>query len=161
MVLRPRKFVYKSKFKRRIIHNGINSPLSYGHVGLKVLQPLQFNSKHLFRLKILLKKSSRKYDKTKRKVWLNTFPHLPITRKVSGSRMGKGKGKLSGWCSRTSPGINLVEFYNLRFGRALYYCKQVKHRIPVKSKVIHIFGSTRVPTIINHSKKIGWQTYLG
>jgi large subunit ribosomal protein L16 len=160
LVLRPRKFIYKSKFKRRTIRNGINSPLSYGHVGLKVLQPLQFNSKQLFRLKILIKKSSRKYDRTKRKVWLNTFPHLPITRKVSGSRMGKGKGKLSGWCSRTAPGINLVEFYNLRLGRALYYCKQVKHRIPVQSRVVRVFSIIKVPMIVNHAKKIGWQTYL-
>lgn len=160
MVLRPRKFIYKSKFKRRLFKFSINSPLSYGHIGLKVLQPLQFNSKQLFRLKILVKKSAKKSDKTRKHVWLNTFPHLPLTRKVAGSRMGKGKGKLSGWVSRTPSGINLVEFYNLRHGKALYYCKQVKHRLPVKSRVISIYSFKKVQTVVNHSKKISWQTFL-
>lgn len=160
MVLRPRKFIYKSKFKRRLFKTGINSNLSYGHIGLKVLQPLQFNSKQLFRLKILVKKSAKKSDKTRKHVWLNTFPHLPLTRKVAGSRMGKGKGKLSGWVSRTTSGINLVEFYNLRHGKAMYYCKQVKHRLPVKSRVISIYNFTKVQTVVNHSKKISWQTFL-
>jgi len=160
LVLRPRKFIYKSKFKKRLFKNSTNSKLSYGHIGLKVLQPLQFNSKQLFRLKILVKKSAKKSDKTRKHVWLNTFPHLPLTRKVAGSRMGKGKGKLSGWVSRTPSGINLVEFYNLRYGKALYYCKQVKHRLPVKSRVISIFNFTKVQTVVNHSKKITWQTFL-
>jgi hypothetical protein len=68
MVLRPRKFVYKSKFKRRVFKTSKNSSLSYGHIGLKVLQPLQFNSKQLFRLKILVKKSAKKSDKTRKHV---------------------------------------------------------------------------------------------
>lgn len=160
MVLRPRKFIYKSKFKRRVFRSSINPKLSYGHIGLKVLQPLQFNSKYLFRLKLLVKKSARRSDKTRRRVWLNAFPHLPLTRKVAGSRMGKGKGKLSGWFSRTPSGINLVEFYNVRHGKALYYCKQVKHRLPVKSKVVSVYNFTKVQTVVNHSKKINWQPFL-
>jgi hypothetical protein len=68
LVLRPRKFIYKSKFKKRLFKNSTNSKLSYGHIGLKVLQPLQFNSKQLFRLKILVKKSAKKSDKTRKHV---------------------------------------------------------------------------------------------
>jgi ribosomal protein L16/L10AE len=49
----------------------------------------------MFRLKLFLKKAARKTDKTLRRVWVNTFPHIPLTKKVIGSRMGKGKGKLS------------------------------------------------------------------
>ena len=50
----------------------------------------------MFRYKLFLKKAARRTDKTLRKVWFYVFPHLPITRKVAGSRMGKGKGKLAG-----------------------------------------------------------------
>ena len=160
MVLCPRKYVYKTKFKRRLFKNSVNSSLSYGHVGLKVLQPLQLSSAELYSLKCLVKKSAKRSDKTRKKVWLNTFPHLPLTRKIPGSRMGKGKGKPSEWSTRTPSGINLVEFYNLRPGKALYYCKQVKHRLPVKSRVIQLFTNIKTQTVINHSKKLSWQTFL-
>lgn len=72
-----------------------NLGLCFGHSGLLITKPLFINSKKMFRLKIFLKKSSRKTDKTSRRVWVNTFPHIPLTKKVIGSRMGKGKGKLS------------------------------------------------------------------
>ena len=99
MLLRPRKFKYKNIFKRRSLRtpkSRYSFKLKYGDLGLLILQPLRLNSKHIFRQKLLLKRGSRKYDITKRKVWFNIFPHVPLSRKVSGSRMGKGTGKLSG-----------------------------------------------------------------
>jgi len=49
--------------------------------------------------------------------------------------MGKGKGKLSGWIGYLPSGINIFEFKNLRPGRAKYFCKQVKYRLPIKTKI--------------------------
>ena len=62
-----------------------------------LVKPLRINSKKIFRIKLFLKKGSRKSDNTRRRVWFNAFPHLPLTKKVVGARMGKGKGKLSIW----------------------------------------------------------------
>jgi large subunit ribosomal protein L16 len=96
MSLRPRKFTFKNRHKRRSLINFKKTTLSYGNFGLRILQPLWVNSKQVFRYKLFIKKSARRADKTSRKVWFNLFPHLPLTRKVEGSRMGKGKGKLAG-----------------------------------------------------------------
>jgi len=139
LLLRPRKFKYKNIFKRRsfrFFKNSGSLNLRYGDVGLLIMQPLRLNSKHIFRQKLLIKKGSRKYDITKRKVWFNIFPHIPLSRKVEGSRMGKGTGKLSGWITELPAGIILFEYKNLRSGRAAYYCEQVKARLPVKSRII-------------------------
>jgi large subunit ribosomal protein L16 len=97
MLLRPRKFVFKNRHKNRnpFTRSKVNN-LSFGDTGLQVLQPLNITAKRLFRIKMQIKKGSRRVDKTSRKVWLNAFPHLPLTKKVAGSRMGKGKGKLKG-----------------------------------------------------------------
>ena len=96
MVLTPRKFKFKSRHKiRRFAQAPKTSELSFGQCGLRLLSPTRINSKSLFRLKLFLKKSSRKSDNTGRKLWFNAFPHLPLTKKSVGSRMGKGKGKLS------------------------------------------------------------------
>ena len=96
MVLTPRKFKFKSRHKVRRFPLTPKAPkLSFGQTGLCLLHPTRINSRSLFRLKLFLKKSSRKSDNTGRKLWFNAFPHLPLTKKSVGSRMGKGKGKLS------------------------------------------------------------------
>jgi large subunit ribosomal protein L16 len=156
--LRPRKFTYKNRHKNRSIINFRKSTLSYGHFGLRILQPLWVNSKQVFRYKLFIKKAAKRADKTSRKVWFNLFPHLPLTRKVEGSRMGKGKGKLAGWVAQLSPGVNMFEFKNLRPGRAKYYFQQVQHRLPVRAHLIKA-STAKVSLTWNESKKISHENF--
>ena len=122
-------------------------------MGVLTLQPLRLNSKHIFRQKLLLKRGSRKYDITKRKVWFNIFPHVPLSRKVAGSRMGKGTGKLSGWITEIPAGVFLFEYKNLRSGRSSYYCNQVVARLPIKTRLIRKYKDyTNLP--LTPSKKV-------
>jgi ribosomal protein L16/L10AE len=86
----------------------------------------------MFRMKLLLKKSSRRADKTFRKLWFNAFPHLPLTKKVVGARMGKGKGKLHSWFTLVKSGNMLFEVKNLRLGRFHYFAKQIESRLGTK-----------------------------
>mgnify|MGYP002003169040 CR=1 FL=1 len=158
MSLRPRKFTFKNRHKRRSLINFKKTTLSYGNFGLRILQPLWVNSKQVFRYKLFIKKSARRADKTSRKVWFNLFPHLPLTRKVEGSRMGKGKGKLAGWVAQLAPGVNMFEFKNLRPGRAKYYFQQVQYRLPVRAALIKE-STIRVPLIWNNSIKISHENF--
>ena len=50
--------------------------------------------------------------------------------------MGKGKGKLAGWSTEIPAGLHIVEMKNLRYGRAVYFIKQIMHRLPAKSRII-------------------------
>ena len=118
-------------------------------MGVVVLQPFRFTGKQIFRLFIFLKKSSRKSDKTKRLFWLNAFPHLPLTRKAKGVRMGKGTGKLHSWFTNVRGGTTLVEFANLRSGRAQYFMTQISFKLAVPittlsrdTKRIKVAGAT-------------------
>lgn len=161
MLLRPRKFKFKNLQKKRSTFSfPRNSALLYGQVGLKILQPLRISSKLLFRVKILLKKGARRSDKTRRQVWLNAFPHLPLTKKVSGSRMGKGKGKLSGWYSFIPSGAVFIEYKNLRNGRASYFIRQLQHRLPVKSREIKSIRFSYNNAVVTNSKFVQHQSFL-
>lgn len=71
--------------------------------------------------------------------------------------MGKGKGKLATWVAELSAGVILFELKNLRPGRALYFIKQVRFRLPVKSKVLTHYNKY-VGLPINHSRKISFFT---
>jgi len=133
MMLQPRKFKYKTRQKRRSTATPSPFKLSYGNLALVLLKPFRISAKRIFRLKLFLKRSSRKSDWTKRSFWVAIFPHLPLSRKPKGMRMGKGAGKLSTWYTQLRGGKSLVEFKNLRPGRAAHFSKQVAHKLPVPS----------------------------
>ena len=50
--------------------------------------------------------------------------------------MGKGKAKLAGWATEVPAGLTIVEFKNLRYGRAKYFATQIQHRLPAKSRFV-------------------------
>lgn len=136
--MQPRRFKYKSKHKIRKLNTKYNNKgnILFGQIGLKLLQPLRLTSKNVFRIKLFLNKSAKRSEETRRKIWLNVFPHWPLTKKTIGSRMGKGTGKLKTWVSKLNTGHILVEFKNLRRGRAIFFLKQIQYRIKCSSKII-------------------------
>ena len=142
MILQPRIIKYKKLQKKRICRFFKNKTvLNFGSSGLLILNPTKLNSSTISKFKLFLKKAVKKYDKTKRFFWFNSFPHLPLTRKSTGSRMGKGKGKLKRWFTNVTGGVVLFEFINLRTGRAKYFMHQISYRLNVKTK--QIFSSNK------------------
>jgi len=159
MLLRPRKFRFKNfQKKRSIVLNFKENNFIYGQILLKILQPLRLTSKHLFRFKLFLKKGAKRVDKTSRKVWINAFPHLPLTKKVLGSRMGKGKGKLAVWWVQLKPGLNLFEFKNTRIGRGFYFLKILTNKLLVKVKILSIYNKN-IKSIYN-KKLVPYESFL-
>jgi large subunit ribosomal protein L16 len=159
--LRPRKFNFKNRHKSRSLFSfPKNSNLNFGQQGLQIMQPMNISGKSLFRIKIFIKKGARRTDKTSRKVWLSAFPHLPLTKKVSGSRMGKGKGKLAGWYGKLPSGINLIEYKNLRNGRGNYFLRQIKFRLPVKSRLVYLYSNQHTHSTTSPSNKVRFQEYF-
>ena len=146
-MLQPRKVKYKFRQKRRRVTIFRPRSLIYGDIALVILKPLCVSSKGFFRLKLFLKKSVRKSDITKRAFWLALFPHLPLSKKPKGMRMGKGVGKLSTWHTLVSGGTLLLEFKNLRKGRALYYANQVTKRLTIPTHVTVRYSDTPLKLI--------------
>jgi large subunit ribosomal protein L16 len=140
LILQPRHFIYKKKQKNRKFFNfnkncfKRNFFFKFGSAGLLLLQPAQLTSMQIFRFKLFLKRASKKSDITNRFVWFNAFPHLPLTKKPTGTRMGKGKGKLERWFTNVRGGVFLIEFKNLRYGRSKYFMTQMTHKLGLKTK---------------------------
>lgn len=71
--------------------------------------------------------------------------------------MGKGVGKLDHWYTQLRAGKALVEFKNLRLGRASHYSQQVAHKLPVPSifvsqptKSVKLVGGVRTnPSLLS------------
>lgn len=135
-MLQPRKFRYKSRQKVRQAKSWNFMQLNYGDSGVFAFRTLRMSSKQIFRLKVSLKRAIKKPDVTKRKVWFALFPHLPLTKKPKGNRMGKGVGKLNTWAIFLRGGSIFLEFKNLRHGRALYFFKKIQTKLPVRIKSV-------------------------
>lgn len=161
MSLQPRNFFFKRKQKGRSCFSFNNSQtvLNFGSAGLMLLRPLQLTASQIFRFKLFLKKASRKPDCTRRFVWFNAFPHIPLTRKPNGTRMGKGKGKLECWFTDISGGTILIEFQNLRKGRAVHFMKQMTHKIGIRTKYVFSTTSFYLNQPIDINKKIFFKTF--
>ncbi len=155
MLLSPRKFLFKNIFKRRSIwKKPKNNPLQYTNHGLQLLQPLRLNNKHIFRIKLFLKKAARRSDKTSRKILFNLFPHLPLSKKAAGSRMGKGTGKLAAWVVELPSGVNIFECKNLRYGRSLYFIQQIQFKLPVKSRLQQTVNLKKINLPTNPNRQV-------
>jgi large subunit ribosomal protein L16 len=162
LLLQPRHFRFKRKQKNRSMisfnTNYHHKLLNFGSSGLMLLKPAQLTSDQIFRFKLFLKRASRKSDYTRRFVWFHAFPHLPLTKKPTGTRMGKGKGKLECWMTSVSGGTTLIEFKNLRYGRSKYFMKQMTHKLGLPTK--YIFNTnTFFDFPLKLSKKIFFKTF--
>lgn len=136
MILQPRKFKYKTRQKiRSAIRSSSTYSLKYGDTALILLRAMRISAKKIYRLKLFFKRSARRSDVTRRSFWVSIFPHLPLSRKVKGMRMGKGVGKVSTWFTQIRGGKHLIEFKNLRLGRAFYYGKQASFKLPVPTTI--------------------------
>lgn len=161
LLLQPRRFSFKRKQKHRgmLSFNSANQFLTFGGSGLMILKPVHLTGQQIFRFKLFLKRASRKSDRTRRFVWFNAFPHLPLTRKPLNVRMGKGKGKLEAWFTNVSGGTTLVEFKNLRKGRSSYFMKQMTHKLGVPTKHLFATENLHFSFPIRTSKKIFFKTF--
>ncbi len=142
MLLRPRKVNHAKLFRLKKFVKYKPSKLNFGDVGLKLLTNLIVTSQHLSRYLIILKKITRKSDKTLRYFWLNFPVSIPFSEKAKGSRMGKGKGKVTVWGAKINSGKFFVEFKGLRFGRSLSALKSFSSRLPSKLS-IHASGEIK------------------
>lgn len=159
LLLQPRSFKSKRRQKgRQLIQFSAFPRLLFGSCGLVLKRPLYLSGPKLSNLKSFIKKASRKGDKTRRFVWFNAFPHLPLTRKADNARMGKGKGKVKTWFTNLSGGLILLEFKNLRPGRAIYFMNQTAIRLGVPVKKLF-----KTNTLINFplliSKKLTFRAF--
>ena len=162
MLLQPRNFKFKRKQKNRSLFSFnksyLKQKLNFGGTGLMVLKPIHLTAGQIFRFKLFLKRAVKKADRTRRFVWFLAFPHLPLTKKPNGLRMGKGKGKLECWFTNISAGSILIEFKNLRKGRSDFFMKQMTHKLGVPTK--YCYATTNYFNFpLKQSKSVFFRTF--
>ena len=88
-MLQPTRTKYRKAFKGRIKGKASRAvTLNYGQFGLKAMQPDRVIGKQIEAARVAL----TRYMKRTGKVWTRIFPNIPVSKKPTEVRMGKGKG---------------------------------------------------------------------
>jgi large subunit ribosomal protein L16 len=109
--------------------------LNYGAYGLKAMQPERIVSKQIEAARVAL----TRYMKRTGKVWLRIFPNIPVSKKPTEVRMGKGKGSPEYWVCRVKPGRIIFEVDGVTEDVAKEALYKASTKLPVKTKFVKRF----------------------
>ena len=77
-----------------------------------------------------------RYMKRGGKVWINIFPHMPLTKKPIGTRQGKGKGNVEAWVAVVKEGQVMFEIAGVSEEIAREALRLAAHKLPIKTKFV-------------------------
>ena len=77
-----------------------------------------------------------RYMKRGGKVWINIFPHMPLTKKPIGTRQGKGKGNVEDWVAVVKTGKIMFEVGGVSEEIAREALRLASHKLPIKTKFV-------------------------
>ena len=127
------------RVKRRRVHRGRmkgkamrGNTLAYGEYGLVALEPVWMTANQIEAGRIAI----NRYTKRGGKVWVNVFPHKPVSKKPIGTRMGKGKGAPEYWVAVIKPGRVLFELAGVSEEVAKEAMRLASHKLPIKTKFV-------------------------
>ena len=132
-MLQPTRSKYRKAHKGRIhgrAHRG--SSLNYGNYGLKAMEPERIIGKQIEAARVAL----TRYMKRTGKVWLRIFPNIPVSKKPTEVRMGKGKGAPEYWACRVKPGRIIFEIDGIDEATAKIALYKASAKLPIKTKFI-------------------------
>ena len=69
-------------------------------------------------------------------VWIDIFPHKPITKKPAETRMGSGKGSPEYWVAVVKPGRIMFEIAGVSAEIAREALRLASHKLPIKTKIV-------------------------
>ena len=127
------------RVKRRKVHRGRmtgkankGNTLAYGTYGLVATEPAWITSNQIEAARIAM----TRFIKRGGQVWIDIFPHKPITQKPAETRMGSGKGSVEYWVAVVKPGRVMFEMAGVDEAIAREAMRLAGHKLPVKTKFI-------------------------
>ena len=128
-MLQPTRTKYRKAFKGRIKGKASRAvTLNYGQFGLKAMQPERVIGKQIEAARVAL----TRYMKRTGKVWTRVFPNIPVSKKPTEVRMGKGKGSPEYYACRVKPGRIILKLMVLQ--KKLLEKHYIKHQLNYQLK---------------------------
>ena len=105
-MLSPKRTKFRKAHKGRIHGDAKGgTTLNFGSYGMKALQPERITARQIE----AARRAITRHIKRQGRVWIRIFPDLPVTKKPTEVRMGKGKGSVEFWAAKVKPGRIIFE----------------------------------------------------
>ena len=131
--MQPARTKYRKAHKGRIHGKASRcDKLNFGEYGIKALQPDRIVSNQIEAARVAL----TRYMKRTGKVWTREFSNIPVSKKPTEVRMGKGKGTPEFWVCRVKPGRILYEVDGVTESVAKVALYKASAKLPIKTKFI-------------------------
>ena len=136
-MLQPTRTKFRKAHKGRIHGNASRcNIMNYGSFGLKALQPERVISRQIEAARVAL----TRHMKRQGRVWTRIFPNIPVSKKPTEVRMGKGKGSVEFFAVRVSPGRVIFEIDGVDDKIAIKALELASSKLPIKTKIVRRYG---------------------
>lgn len=136
-MLQPKRTKFRKAHKGRIkgaAKGGFT--LNFGSYGLKALQPERVTARQIE----AARRAVTRHMKRAGRVWIRIFPDVPVSKKPTEVRMGKGKGSPEFWAARVKPGRIMFEIDGVPDAVAREALALGAAKLPVKTKIVARIG---------------------
>ena len=132
-MMQPKRTKYRKAHKGRI--HGLakgGTALNFGAFGLKALTPERVTARQIE----AARRAITRHMKRQGRVWIRIFPDVPVTKKPTEVRMGKGKGSVELWAARVKPGRIVFEIDGVPEDVAKEALRLGAMKLPIMTRVV-------------------------
>ena len=136
-MLQPKRTKFRKAHKGRIkgVAKG-GTDLNFGTYGLKAQEPDRVTARQIE----AARRAITRHMKRAGRVWIRIFPDVPVSKKPTEVRMGKGKGSPEFWAARVKPGRIMFEIDGVPGDVARRALELGAAKLPLKCRIVARLG---------------------
>jgi large subunit ribosomal protein L16 len=136
-MLQPKRTKFRKQHKGRIkgVAKG-GTELTFGTYGLKAQEPTRVTARQIEAARRAMTRAMKRAGR----VWIRIFPDVPVSKKPTEVRMGKGKGTPEFWACRVKPGRIMFEIDGVSRSVAEEALRLAAAKLPIRTRFVARIG---------------------
>ena len=132
-MLQPNRTKFRKQHKGRIHGTSKGGTiLNFGQFGLKAMEPERVTARQIEAARRAITRQMKRAGR----VWIRIFPDVPVSKKPTEVRMGKGKGAPELWVVRVHPGRIMFEIDGVTEETAREALRLGAAKLPIRTRVV-------------------------
>ncbi|MDP2621677.1 MAG: 50S ribosomal protein L16 [Hyphomicrobiales bacterium] len=137
-MLQPKHTKFRKQHKGRISGAAKGGTvLNFGAYGLKAVDPERLTARQIE----AARRAITRHMKRAGRVWIRVFPDVPVSKKPTEVRMGKGKGTPEYWVAKVKPGRVMFEVDGVPEATAREALRLGAAKLPVRTRFVGRLGA--------------------
>ena len=136
-MLQPKRTKFRKMQKGRIKGAAKGgTTLNFGSYGLKAQEPARITARQIEAARRTMTRQMKRAGR----VWIRIFPDVPVSKKPTEVRMGKGKGTPEFWAAKVKPGRIMFEIDGVSASVARQALLLGAAKLPIKTRIVTRLG---------------------